>query len=863
MTITIYHFNNLYNRIVKRLETLEEYEAAGELLQIYEQINFNPNDGVTTEQVLNMDGDSVPDYLIVSDRTNTIVSRWFVAEAVRTRLGQYRMSLIRDVVADWYDEIVTAPAFIEKGFVSSGDPAIFNNENMTYNQIKTSEKLIKDFSGCAWIVGYLAKNAEGAQLQTPSPFTPEINYPNGFENYQYNIYSENTGGKFYANPADYCARLNAYFVDALGDRYDYCFVWDKDANSIAPFNPDNRTGVYYNRYMFKKTEQEGYKSNTALVNMFANQFGLTIDGELKPYIDSFERYIKEQDWTDITTFPSIVKRPQDYELILKEAGKIILNDGVYYKIRVEALGNDSVYTQITAGTDLKNKMDGVRNMLSQRSTNGYQFLTNSPTNPVRPYLIETKCTSYRIYYDPIEIDQMEINVTGDRRHCKDQPYDVFAIPFGNTVLNSRIISYTNENFAEFSSQLFGSPLTPYDPDNPSADQYVGFTCSTTQDAAYQLAQLLIQAFGKERLYDIQLLPFCPIDRKYFDEGNAIATFLPGYNGLDVKTVTPIWYDYTQAQGAKIRAIVSYMWWLDSAQFSIELQENISAPSDPIEFKVANETEIYRLVSPNYQGQFEFSVTKNGGITGWTIDCAYKPYQPYIKIAPLFGRLYGKDFNDARGLILGGDFSLSQISDAWVSYQINNKNFQNQFDRQIVNMEVNNSVQRELERWNVAASTVGAVGNFVAAPIALGGNPVAGAVGGAISGGMSIAAGIRDIQLNEKLRQEAIDYTKDQFGYQLQNIQALPYSLNKVSTFNPDYKLFPVLELYTCTDIEKQALRDKIKYNGMTIMRIGAITYFLGSEPRYVKGKIIRLEGIKDDYHVINAIANEINKGVFI
>lgn len=147
--------------------------------------------------------------------------------------------------------------------------------------------------------------------------------------------------------------------------------------------------------------------------------------------------------------------------------------------------------------------------------------------------------------------------------------------------------------------------------------------------------------------------------------------------------------------------------------------------------------------------------------------------------------------------------------------------------------------------------------------ALVGGPIGALVGGLVGAGASTAAGIRDYQLSEQLRQEAIDYTTDQFGYQLGNIKALPNSLSRTSALTYNNKLFPFLEFYSCTDEEKQALKDKIKYNGMTVMRIGIISDFIKNEPTYIKGRLIRLEGTDNNFHVINEIANEINKGVFI
>ena len=82
-----------------------------------------------------------------------------------------------------------------------------------------------------------------------------------------------------------------------------------------------------------------------------------------------------------------------------------------------------------------------------------------------------------------------------------------------------------------------------------------------------------------------------------------------------------------------------------------------------ELKVANECDMYRLVSPNFSGQFEFSLAKNGGsISKINVDCTFKPYTPYLHLNPDFGGLYGQDFNDARGLICGGDFSIARVTD---------------------------------------------------------------------------------------------------------------------------------------------------------------------------------------------------------
>lgn len=123
--------------------------------------------------------------------------------------------------------------------------------------------------------------------------------------------------------------------------------------------------------------------------------------------------------------------------------------------------------------------------------------------------------------------------------------------------------------------------------------------------------------------------------------------------------------------------------------------------------------------------------------------------------------------------------------------------------------------------------------------------------------------MQDLRLSEQLRTEARDLRIDQFGYQLGNIKAMPMSLTKVSAINKNNKIFPFIEMYTCTELEKEALREKIKYNGMTVMAVGKIRDFIVNNQSYIKAQLIRLLEFQEDFHLLNAIANELNQGVFI
>jgi hypothetical protein len=186
------------------------------------------------------------------------------------------------------------------------------------------------------------------------------------------------------------------------------------------------------------------------------------------------------------------------------------------------------------------------------------------------------------------------------------------------------------------------------------------------------------------------------------------------------------------------------------------------------------------------------------------------------------------------------------------------------------MEINNKYQRINDILSAGVGTLQGTTTGAMTGALYGGGWGA-AIGGVVGGVSSLAGGIADVKIKDKLRYEAIDYTKDQFGYQLGNIQALPNTIGKVSAFNENNKIFPVLEYYTCTEEEKTALLNKLAWNGMTTMVIGTINDYLGNnwsyddiESRgYIKGQLIRFEEEGEDFHIINEIASELNKGVYI
>lgn len=786
-TIYLLKYNNYYNRIVKKEDTLGAYLTQDYLLDSFENVNFVPADGVDTTLVVKHEGPN-PDYLIVADG-NDIESRWFVVESDIIRGGQYRLTLHRDVIVDSYDLVVNAPCFIEKATLSNDDPFIFNSENMTFNQIKQSETLLKDETQSAWVVGYIPKDAfpDGATVTGDAILDDSADITvAGIENWEYYQY-QNTD--FNALLTDYTTtgevRIKVSSSSATAPLKDVPFGITKGGiaylDTITPGagSPGYSVTVPYNQ------NDTIYAAEKAIKNGCPQQWNT---GVVKASILlSLKEYIGAHGITEISDFTSL-------------NNKIIYDSNTQLYSRVilsKEIKNETVRINSSTIPNLYNYLD--EKITKEVSADGMTFTIEGAAN-VNTYKTDFSYEAYRITLEQIPQQvTATISKPAARYHLEDQPYDMFAIPYSDD-----LEIYKN------GTKLFNA----------------------NKSIAVNIATQITAATGSANVYDVQLLPYCPVRYCILADGT-----------FDIKTAK---VDYVQDKNKNNIGIIL---WATTSSFTVNINNEITSTNPKIE----NMTDRWRLCSPNFNGQFEFSVAMNGGVDYFNVDCTYKPFNPYIHVNPNFKKMYGQDFNDARGLICAGDFSLPQVTNAWADYQLNNKNYENIFNREIQNLQVQQKAQRIGDIVSVFGGiTGGAAGGALAG------------VGGAVAGGLiSAVGGAADIAINEKLRAEAMDYKRDMFGMQMGNIQALPSNITKTTAFTYNNKIFPILEYYTCTDEEKTALANKLKYNGMTVGRIGKIAdYLANANDQYIKGRIIRIEGVSDDFHYYKAISDEIYKGAF-
>lgn len=433
--------------------------------------------------------------------------------------------------------------------------------------------------------------------------------------------------------------------------------------------------------------------------------------------------------------------------------------------------------------------------------------------------VSTRIKTYRLNLIDVAEDTYTYNIEEDRVHTGDAVYDIIAIPYGADLLIKNVKSRpANINISS----------------SPSLMLNIMTAIAEQQDS---------------KVYDIQLLPYCPLQNIITAENEIDLTSLNGNGASNYSTIKN-----------SVNDIVGVILYITNSIFSFNIE--LDEPILITEPKIQSECDMYRLCSPNFGSAFEFNAAKNGGVQYFNVDCTYMPFSPYIHLNPNFSKLYGQDFNDARGLICGGEFSIARTNSSWAQYQLNNKNFQASFDRQIQSMELKRDIALQQGIISATLGTVTGTASSAAAGGMLGGST--GAIIGGILGGVgSLGAGAADVYFQDKLMKEDISLQKDMFAYQIGNIKAMPQSLSRTTAFTNNNKYFPVLEYYTCTDAEKEALRQKIKYRGMSINIISTIENFIQNERTYIKGKIIRIDDISEDFNLFTQIMFEIDKGIYI
>lgn len=260
--------------------------------------------------------------------------------------------------------------------------------------------------------------------------------------------------------------------------------------------------------------------------------------------------------------------------------------------------------------------------------------------------------------------------------------------------------------------------------------------------------------------------------------------------------------------------------------------------------VEKEARLIRISSGSYASNMDFTPFFNNGLSRLETRLSVKPMGTVIYMQPDFAGLYGTNFVDKRGFIMQEDFSISRLDNAWVQFRYQNQNYMNTFNRQMQSMELNNYYASEadrlaLDRADVEArrlareNTASEWGMFNTALLG-----IPSLIGGSThkSAQQYKDAVKLDAQMNEALRRDNVELTKQLFNNNMGNIKALAPTLNRVDTFDILNHFSIILEVFECSGAEKDYVQNYYEHNGAVIGTIGRFSEFWGL---VVAGRIIR------------------------
>lgn len=817
------NFNNLSNKMCIVYDRIELYPQP-----VFEAtVNFRPGDGVSTSLVL-MYKDNVlappvnlePDYAIVcADSGGGIESRWFVTESVRLSDSKFSLRLQRDVAADYKSNIMDSVAFVRRGWVDKSNPLIFNSENGSYSQILRERIDLKDKSGKGCYVAFLSGNffAEERVITLASKQNADIEFglANDGESGDY-VFCSGLSDKA---PVDFRVRAtNDLYLSTPARPVDTIEI---TINSTVPAdNPAHAAIVTDILYIRSDGATTVGKPSTSVARVnFSRNFLIGSDRYTNDIprtaaqavaqavfgTGAVDQFLYAQD--------SAAGTMKDAQFLREHEGCVAFlgANQKNYKLRRELPWTNRTPQKLTTDVSKTSELGQIiaATMLRFKYESGTNDLPSAGAATINYF-------NYNWVWE--EFVDASLTLPATARTLSDSPYYMMCIPEEGQRL--RI------------------------PNNNST--------ITQQPDPYEIYNQLQLKFG-EHVYDVQYLPYTPLQLNLTDDGILDISQNPTQVGI-IKTT----------EGSTDEGAV-YFVQQSEFTFSVDVDsESLRAPASSasdVETKINSELKVARLCSMDGQAQISLNPTKNLGLTKVQIYCRYAPFQSYFTLLPEWSIYYGLAAvdNDTRGLNFTTKSSMTRASNQWQEFVLNNVNYQEIFNRQIQSMDTQFDIQANAAVRNMVFGLLN-----TGAAAAMSGSPVS-VIGGLAGGGLGlIQQGQEYVDMVNNFRENR-SLSTDMFNLQNGNTKARANTLSTISALSPIYNTWPYIEVYGATSTESAVLRT---YIDEFSMNIGAMTNqlvaYVQPNPnarKYIQADIVRLNG-KFDAHMADTIKSVISNGIY-
>lgn len=255
--------------------------------------------------------------------------------------------------------------------------------------------------------------------------------------------------------------------------------------------------------------------------------------------------------------------------------KIILDSSTntYYRISIISTSEGSPMTVTSSVSGGQAALDALKNAMYYPNGAG-----GSLQGVYTTFKASNSSTSYAIQLTNVGVS-LYVDLNSDRAHLNDAPYDMFCIPFSDTLK----LKYDSTEF----------------------------TCS--KNVALSMATEIAKDLGSKTVYDVQLLPYCP-NRTLIVKSDSPSTVLD---------LTGVKYDLIK-ESVTNNPKSAVIWCTESTfQVPISAESNIVefTPTDDVPSKVLTEN-YYAMMNEyihSHTNRLAISVTNQNSILVYKVD----------------------------------------------------------------------------------------------------------------------------------------------------------------------------------------------------------------------------------------------------
>lgn len=759
-------------------------------------------------------------YLRVTE-PNGVITNWFVLSKFFQAPNVWTLTLKHDVVRKNWNKIKEATCMIERGYVNSSNPLYYKSEGTSGNlTLGKRSKLLDSNLILAYVKTFELSNNNGAKIPEGT-WKVQAGIP-GYNNAPIVSEAIPNSIKIYDAPNNVRSgylRMLLYWGHSIYNR---------------SRNLDSNGNVGDERWVWNFFSDNGNACGTSPTGKTPTSSALA---KIKASVDGFAQYVSAKQGLGLQDMPAWMKRTGGFGNSLKNTYpsnyECVINKGTaeapqFYKL---------VFTNSVRSVNYEVKSYENLNEFISYTGQSWQIKSSDYSQAAFDSVVVTGNISYHEY----KIEQYFLSNTPpkEKEACHTE-FPALAAQTTAGAYSYNIFAFKvyddGKGFEEdYAAQANSGQMI--------VSALMGTGAGVAKDKDDSGKPLTIPSLAGQ-VIDIQMCPF---------------------NESSIRNKIEKHYDIFA--GASSTTKVGEYYLLNSQDIEQFVDYDLSDWKSKGNSKSRVNLSQMRLVCPNNSSMAMLNpdILSNNNTLRVRLNGTLYPYKPVYKVTPVATNSIIYANQDARDnmLVLGGDFSATQVSSGWSDYLIGNKNVEEAQQASIANQTMNQQMQYEFQKKSIQSQTNMSMTSAMLQLLGgLGGiafnNPFS-SISGLVNAGMGmISAGTNaklqkeNLEISNTIFANNIALNQKLFNLEMGNIQAMPNTIHKITngSFDNDYSV--MIEEYYSTQTEYEQFDKAIKKTGMNLNCIGKLIDYVNSE-YFIFAQIIDCDSPS------SSEANEINK----